>query len=501
MKSVACLLLVGLALSLPSPASARRYLVALGQNAGAGDDLPLRFAERDAERVAEVMLTVGGVDEGDATLLFGADAERLVEALEAASRRLRAAGDAPFDQLVVYVSGHAADGMLHLDGTRYPIAALRDFVERAPVGLAMLVLDTCDAGRLTRRKGLAPLPGPAVRVERPDAEGRIYIAASAVGEAAYESDRLEGALFTHHLTTGLRGAADRDGDGRVTLDEAFGYAYVGTRASTFGSRRRQTPSYAVDLRGEGAVVLTETGRAAARLTLDDGRPGEWTMLATATGEGLRLSKGAAPLVLAVAPGRWRARTTRDGRPVEARVEVPAGGEATVRAEALRPTASDALATRGSGRRWSVALAAELAPSAVDGGAGAAATGGGLTLRRVGLDGWAAADLGVRVSAAADVSQVEYTAGLAGGRVWWFDRAAARAGLRAEAAAVHQRGVPGGARWSVVPRAGAEVGLDWPVLEQWSVIAEVRGGAQLVRRVDGWRIGPHAVGRLGVAWRL
>ncbi|HEY3381328.1 MAG TPA: hypothetical protein VGK32_06130 [Vicinamibacterales bacterium] len=38
-------------------------------------------------------------------------------------------------------------------------------------------------------------------------------------EAAQESERLGGSFFTHYLISGMRGAADLSGDGRVTLNE------------------------------------------------------------------------------------------------------------------------------------------------------------------------------------------------------------------------------------------------------------------------------------------
>ena len=50
-----------------------------------------------------------------------------------------------------------------------------------------------------------------------DVRGTAFIASTAVGEAAQESQALGGSFFTHHLETGLRGAADADGDGLVTL--------------------------------------------------------------------------------------------------------------------------------------------------------------------------------------------------------------------------------------------------------------------------------------------
>jgi hypothetical protein len=52
------------------------------------------------------------------------------------------------------------------------------------------------------------------------------------GEAAQEWSFLRGSLFTHHLLAALRGAADIDGDGRVSLSEAYTHAF---RHTTIGA--------------------------------------------------------------------------------------------------------------------------------------------------------------------------------------------------------------------------------------------------------------------------
>ena len=55
---------------------------------------------------------------------------------------------------------------------------------------------------------------------------------SSENEAAQESERLRGSFFTHALLTGVRGAADASGDGKVTLGEAYQFAFNETLAQT-----------------------------------------------------------------------------------------------------------------------------------------------------------------------------------------------------------------------------------------------------------------------------
>jgi hypothetical protein len=100
--------------------------------------------------------------------------------------------------------------------------------------------------------------------------GLAVLAASASHEDAQESDEIRGSYFTHALVSGLMGAADQDGDGAISLGEAYQYAYATTLRATsrtrFGS---QHPTFRFEMSGQGAVVLTQPeGYAAQRARLE-----------------------------------------------------------------------------------------------------------------------------------------------------------------------------------------------------------------------------------------
>ncbi len=247
-RPIARALALGLLLLAPAAQGAeggRRWALVVGENAGAGEDEPLRYAERDAQRLLEVLQEVGSVAPATTLSLYGANATRVRQALAELSTRLAREGTRA-DQLILYISSHADEGALHLAGTRLPVSELTDFLARAPVGVALLVLDSCRSGAVTRLKGLKPLGGSEVRVDAASVEGRVILSSSGPDELAQESEELQGSFFTHHLVAALRGAADRSGDGRVTLEEAYGYAYARTVESTFATRGgMQRPSYRV----------------------------------------------------------------------------------------------------------------------------------------------------------------------------------------------------------------------------------------------------------------
>jgi hypothetical protein len=74
--------------------------------------------------------------------------------------------------------------------------------------------------------------------------------------------------FTHHLATALRGAGDADGDGRVSLDEAYRYAYRRTLVSTARTQvGEQHVTLEMDLAGQGEVPMTFPAEAKSHLEL------------------------------------------------------------------------------------------------------------------------------------------------------------------------------------------------------------------------------------------
>ena len=121
----------------------------------------------------------------------------------------------------------------------------------------LLIIDACQSGALTTTKGGTaagrfPAPDPVEASPR----GFAIVSSGAPGEDAQESDEVGASFFTHHLATGLLGAADTNGDGGVTLAEAFAYAARHTTASTASTwAGPQHPTFRIDLGGREDLVL------------------------------------------------------------------------------------------------------------------------------------------------------------------------------------------------------------------------------------------------------
>ncbi len=250
-------LALGWLVALGAAHAEERFAVVIGNNIGEAEEVPLKYAEADAARVAAVLRDIGSVRAENLVLLQGQNEEAVRRALIAINERIRA-GRPANTTLIVYYSGHADAGALHLGDTTLSIDELRGLVQGSAATFRLSIVDACRSGGLTRVKGGTIIPRSTVIV-RDDAvgEGTVFLTATSADENAQESDRIRGSFFTHYLVTGLLGAADDDRDGAVDLNEVYRFAYDNTlRASSRTLGGQQHPTFHQELRGKGEIVLT-----------------------------------------------------------------------------------------------------------------------------------------------------------------------------------------------------------------------------------------------------
>lgn len=306
---------LGAALALTCSLSSRahaaepvRILVVIGQDVGAPEDERLHYAERDAERMADVLTSLGDVSKDRSYVVTDASADRVRQVLTEVRGRAK---ELPDVVLITYVSGHADERELRLGPSRMAHAELRELLASIPARLRILIVDTCASGALIRHKGGKPVTPFAIDLERAQAiEGQVIISSTGPSEPAQEWESLGGALFTHHFLAALRGAADLDGDGRVTLFEAYAYTYDRTLTASSGAWAGvQHPSHEIELRGAGDLVLTRPGGRSSGIMLGAPLAGRYIISQRFSGEltaELDKRPGRA-LRLALDPGRYVVR--------------------------------------------------------------------------------------------------------------------------------------------------------------------------------------------------
>lgn len=346
------------------------HALIIGANRGGRGQDPLRYAESDANRVAELLVDLGDYSQSNVTLLLQPNRTQLAVALAKLSAQVlsdRAAGRSA--RVFFYYSGHARATALNLADEEVPLVDLRRALTGLG-GLTVVVLDACQSGAFSRVKGARPAADFSHNsLANLGARGVAVMASSSASELSQESDRLGSSYFTHHLLAGLRGAADTSGDGRVSLDEAHRYAYHQTLVATTATRvGAQHVSLEVDLVGHGEVALSFPRRAEAHLTLPPGLQGEVLVEHVASGTVMaEIHKAKGERVeIGVPAARYRALIRMPGADHLLRCDMVVGrgrssmldtrGCARV---ALRDAVVKGETSAWSGPRWSLELGAGL----------------------------------------------------------------------------------------------------------------------------------------------
>ena len=323
----------------------------------------LKYGVSDAERFARVMVDLGGVSPEHNMILKQPKLRDLIDGLDLLTRRVadaaRLAGPgAARTEVIVYYSGHADEKGLLLGEDRFSYVSLRDRLDQIPADVRIAVLDACASGAFTRIKGGRARP-PFLVDQSASMRGHAFLTSSAATEVAQESDRIRASYFTHYLVSGLRGAADLSGDGRITLNEAYQFAFSETLGRTVDSRGgAQHPSYDINMSGTGDVVMTDVRQLSATLVLGKEVEGRFFVRNAAQELIVEVYKPYGRTVsLGVEPGTYEVRVEHEKAALLAKVSVADGGQLIVDRKQFNPTTVEPTRSRGS---------ADVLPYAVEG---------------------------------------------------------------------------------------------------------------------------------------
>lgn len=255
---------------LASPASAaKRIALLVGANTGWEREPKLRYAEEDAQRLGATLTELGGFAADNVDLVRTPTVTELREKLQAVKQQIEAS---PKEEVffIFYYSGHADNLQLHLHGDSLPLEELYGFLRGVKATVKLGILDACQSGAIF--KGVRPSPSFEITVRDELAvRGTIILTSSGADELSQEANHISGSFFTHHLVSGLRGAADEDGDLRVSLDEVYRYASLRTRMDTAPvSSGGQRPAFLYDLKGRGRLYLSRLKGPSAVLLFPPG---------------------------------------------------------------------------------------------------------------------------------------------------------------------------------------------------------------------------------------
>jgi formylglycine-generating enzyme required for sulfatase activity len=205
------------------------YLFGVSEYESWLDPLPAAVKDVDAMEIVLRDPQIGGFDEVEAFRNLGSGEIR--DRMETLFTNRQAD-----DLVLLYFSGH---GMTDMMGRFYFMAKdteanqqsrfgkakaidaqfVHDLMENCNSQRVVVILDCCHSGAFVRRDG------DGIDFEKQlGGRGRIVLTASAATKYSFEQEGEELAIYTRYLVKGLRtGAADRDGDGYVYVNELHDY--------------------------------------------------------------------------------------------------------------------------------------------------------------------------------------------------------------------------------------------------------------------------------------
>jgi Caspase domain len=331
-----------------SSAPLRRFALVIGSNSGGGERDRLRYAGHDATTVADVLQQLGGVSQADLSLLSEPDTHAVDTAFDTLSQRVRdERKHGQRIELVVYYSGHADESGILLGGSHYDYSRLRERIRDVPADVRIAIVDSCASGSFTRAKG-GTKTAPFLRDSSNQVEGFAFLSSSSATEDAQESDKIGASFFTYFFIAGLRGLADANHDNKITLTEAYQYAYQQTLSRTQNTvHGPQHASYDMHLSGTGDVVITDLRSTDSTLVLPAPMRGHVTIVDNAGRVALELIKQAGePLSIALPNDTYSLFVDTNGKAYAGTITLDRGAPLMFDQDALHPASPEETVARG-----------------------------------------------------------------------------------------------------------------------------------------------------------
>lgn len=206
----------------------------------------LKYAVKDAKAFYNLLTDVNQIPQENVTLLTNEQATLTnLRSLLGTRLKQNAGKD---DMVIIYFAGHGAterdvtspdgDGLekyilpydanpKDLYASALPMREISHILNRIQSERLVFIADACysgaSGGRTISIEGLRSNLSDNFFGRISGGKGRVIITASGANEVSAEDDALEHGVFTYYLIEGLKGRADYDADGLITVDEAYRY--------------------------------------------------------------------------------------------------------------------------------------------------------------------------------------------------------------------------------------------------------------------------------------
>lgn len=268
----------------PNVARPTLWVLSIGVSRYKEAGIALQFADADARAVEKTFQdqSQGPIYKEVRSLLLTNEQVTRESVMNGIQRFLGQAG--PDDVAAIFLAGHgvqdrttgsyyflpypAAGDNLLTEGLR-----MSDFDEmmrvlRRNIHRVVVMLDTCHAGAL-QLSARAVMAGDTLAAGIQSGEGLFLLAAAKPGEESKEQPELGHGAFTYALLEGLQGAADRTGEGFVSVSDLFSYVARRVPRLTGGAQHPYHKIEGTDLTLAAVPRLREDERAPAPAVVEE----------------------------------------------------------------------------------------------------------------------------------------------------------------------------------------------------------------------------------------
>lgn len=304
----------------PNRSKIRRFSFIVSSDDGGKSRPKLRYANSDALSMAKVLRDLGGLDSENEVLLINPKTDFLLKRMSEFKQAISKSLDHNVrNEFLFYYSGHSDEEGLLFGNDHLSYRELKKSIQSLATDISIIILDSCASGSFTRLKGGQKRP-PFLSDSLSKLKGYVVLTSSSAEETAQESDRIKASYFTHYLVSGLRGAADFTGDQKITLNEAYQYAYYQTLAGTEKTfSGAQHPSYNIQLSGSGELVMTDIRKTSGKMILSKSLQGKFFIRDKSEKLVAEIDKATSrPMMVGLEPGDYSILWVKDKQVATAR---------------------------------------------------------------------------------------------------------------------------------------------------------------------------------------
>jgi hypothetical protein len=170
------------------------------------------------------------------------------------------------DSILFYFSGHGyekddkafilcTDSYTNaIEETAIPMETVKRIMQDSLARIKILVIDACHSGAIKGVKNSGIMTKTLFEAFFPAPEGFVVLSSCKLGECSYEWEEKEHGVFSYYLLEGLRGAADKDADGLITITDAHKYTSDNVKRWAFKKGLEQNPTLEAKISGDIPLV-------------------------------------------------------------------------------------------------------------------------------------------------------------------------------------------------------------------------------------------------------